>query len=176
MGIRKKQKWTAAKIKSQVVCYGLALLSVAVALGLARAFLYFHLPQPFTSFAMSAIAITFWYGGAAPGILAALLSIIIRNSFFEHDIGFVSRVGYNFAFLVFALLMIGVRRRRSDLEVSVAQRTAELTRANKELSLEIAERKSAEAKLRQSEAYLEEAQKITHTGSWVWQVDGREAL
>ena len=176
MSFLNKQKWTAAEIKSQALCYGLALISVAIALGLARTFLYFHLPQPFTSFAMSAIAITFWYGGAAPGILAALLSIIIRNSFFEHDIDFAARVGYSFAFLVFALLMIGVRRRRSDLEVRVAQRTAELTRANKELSLEIAERKSAEEKLRQSEAYLEEAQKITHTGSWVWQVDGREAL
>src|SRR4051812_9523584 len=121
MSFLNKQKWTAAAIKSQALCYGLALISVAVAFGLARVFLYFHVPQPFTSFAMSAIAITFWYGGAAPGILAALLSIIIRNSFFEHDIGLASRVGYNFAFLVFALLMIGVRRRRSDLEVRVAR-------------------------------------------------------
>ena len=175
MSFQNKQKWTATDIKSYVLCYGLAFISVAVAFGLARVFLYFHVPQPFTSFAMSAIAITFWYGGAAPGILAALLSIIIRNSFFEHDIGFASRVGYNFAFLVFAVLMIGVRRRRSDLEVRVAQRTAELTRANEELSLEIAERKSAEEKLRQSEAYLAEAQKLTHTGSWVWEVATRSA-
>ena len=176
MSFQNKQKWTATEIKSYALCYGLALISVAVAFGLARVFLYFHVPQPFTSFAMSAIAVTFWYGGAAPGILAALLSIIIRNSFFERDISFESRVGYNFAFLVFALLMIGVRRRRSDLEVRVAQRTAELTRTNEELSLEIAERKRAEEMMRQSETYLEEAQKITHSGSWVWQVDGKEAL
>ncbi|MCU1272202.1 MAG: hypothetical protein JWN74_3496 [Acidobacteriaceae bacterium] len=176
MSYPNQQKWTAPATESVVLRYGLAFVSVTAALGLARAFLYFHLPQPFTSFAMSAIAITFWYGGAKPGTLAAVLSIVIRNSFFEHDIGIVSRVGYNIAFLIFALLMIGVRRRRSELEVRVAQRTADLTRANEELSLEIAERTRAEEKLRQSEAYLAEAQKLTHTGSWVWEASGRGAL
>jgi PAS domain S-box-containing protein len=139
-------------------------------------FLHFHLPQPFTSFAMSAIAITFWYGGAGPGILAAVLSIFIRTYLFQEDVNLLGLVGYNVAFIVFALLMIGVRRRRSDLELKVADRTAELTRANQDLNLEIAERKRAEEKLRQSEAYLAEAQKLTHTGSWVWEVGGKRAL
>src|SRR5581483_10327044 len=134
-------KWTATEIKRNVLCYGLALASVGVAFALARLFLYFHLPQPFTSFAMSAIAITFWYGGAAPGILAAVFSIFIRNYLFPEDVNLLGRLGYNFGFIIFALLMIGVRRRRSNLEVKVAGRTAELTRANEELSLEIAERK-----------------------------------
>jgi len=69
-----------------------------------------------------------------------------------------------------------VRRRRSDLEVRVAERTAELTRSNEDLSLEIAERNALKKKLRQSEAYLAEAQKLTHTGSWVWEVAGKRAL
>jgi PAS domain S-box-containing protein len=33
-----------------------------------------------------------------------------------------------------------------------------------------------EEALRRSEGYLAEAQKLTHTGSWVWRVAGREAL
>src|ERR1700675_1057245 len=173
MSYLNEQKWIALATESVVLRYGLAFVSVAAALGLARLFLYFNLPQPFTSFAMSAIAITFWYGGAKPGIFAAVLSIVIRNYFFEHQISIVSRVGYNLAFLVFALLMIGVRRRRSDLEIRVAQRTADLTRANEDLSLEIAVRKRAEEKLRQSEAYLSEAQRLTHMGSWVWSVKGK---
>src|SRR5246127_2837325 len=169
-------KWTAAEIKRYALCYGLAVASVGAAFALARVFIYFHLPQPFTSFAMSAIAITFWYGGAAPGILAAVLSILIRTYLFQEDITLLGRLGYSVAFIVFAFLMIGVRRRRSDLEVKVAGRTAELIRANEELSLEIAERKRAEEKVRQSEAYLAEAQKLTHTGSWVWEVGGKRAL
>jgi PAS domain S-box-containing protein len=33
-----------------------------------------------------------------------------------------------------------------------------------------------EAKLQRSEAYLAEAQRLTHTGSWAWRVAGRDAL
>src|SRR5438270_6883194 len=33
-----------------------------------------------------------------------------------------------------------------------------------------------EEKLQRSEAYLAEAQRLTHTGSWAWRVAGREAL
>jgi len=33
-----------------------------------------------------------------------------------------------------------------------------------------------EEKLQRSEAYLAEAQRLTHTGSWVWRVAGRDAL
>src|SRR5690348_17517966 len=86
MSFPTNNKWTAAEIKRHTLCYGLALASVAAAFALARMFLYFHLPQPFTSFAMSAIAITFWYGGAAPGILAAALSILIRTYLFQENI------------------------------------------------------------------------------------------
>jgi PAS domain S-box-containing protein len=42
--------------------------------------------------------------------------------------------------------------------------------------MDVTERKRAEEKLRQSEAYLAEAQKLTHTGSWVWDVVKRCAL
>src|SRR5437588_4792831 len=38
------------------------------------------------------------------------------------------------------------------------------------LSEDITERKRVEQALRRSEAYLAEAQKLTHTGSWVWNV------
>jgi PAS domain S-box-containing protein len=41
---------------------------------------------------------------------------------------------------------------------------------------DIEERKRAEEDLRRSEGYLAEAQRLTHTGSWVWQVEGRTAL
>ena len=39
---------------------------------------------------------------------------------------------------------------------------------------DITQRKHAEAALRQTEAYLEEAQRLTHTGSWAWNVARRE--
>jgi PAS domain S-box-containing protein len=176
MGNPDKAKWIAGPAASFVVRYGLAVVSVAVAAGLAQAFLYFHLPLAFSAFALSAIAIAFWGGGTKPGILAAVLSALVRSYLFAPEVNGISRVLYDLVFLIFAVLMTGVIRARDELEMSVAKRTAELTRANEDLSHEIAERRRAEEKLRQSEAYLAEAQRLTHTGSWVWQVAGREAL
>src|SRR6202158_3032549 len=113
--------------------YGIAVVSIGAALGVAQAFLYFHLPQPFTAFALSAIAITYWYGGTMPGIFAALLSLVVRGYYFDPEIGTVSRIFYDLVFLIFALLMTRITRTRNELEVRVAERTGELARANNEL-------------------------------------------
>jgi PAS domain S-box-containing protein len=162
MGYPGERKWIARPGASGALRYGLALVSVAAALGLARAFLYFHLPQPFTAFALSAIAITFWYGGAKPGILAAVLSALVRSYFFEPEINTVSRVLYDLVFLVFALLMTRVAQTRNELEVRVAERTSQLTAVNEELW--------------HSQEYLAEAQRLSHTGSFGWRVSTGEIV
>src|ERR1700681_801440 len=166
----RRLNWIARPAVSVALRYGLAGVTVATAFGWAQAFLYFHLPQPFTAFALSAIAITYWYGGTMPGIFAALLSLVVRGYYFEPEISTVSRIFYDLVFLIFALLMTRITRTRNELEVRVAERTAELTQVNKELKLEIAERKHAEENLRQSEAYLHEAQKLGRMGSWAQNV------
>ena len=176
MGNPDKDKWITAPAGSFAMRYGLALVSVAVAGGLTQLFLHFHLPLAFNAFALSAIAIAFWFGGTRPGILAAVLSALVRSYVFDPEINSISRVLYDLVFLVFALLMTVVTRARDELEVRVAERTAELTRTNEELSREIGERKRAEESLRRSEAYLAEAQRVARTGSWVWQVAGGDAL
>jgi PAS domain S-box-containing protein len=113
--------------------YGLAFASVAGALLLDLLFHHFNLPHPFAAFALSAIAITFWYGGTKPGIVAVLLSSLIRGFIFEGETSSLSRVLYQLVFLTFAILMIWVRRRKEALEVAIADRTAQLTAANEDL-------------------------------------------
>jgi len=115
--------------------YGLAFASVAGALLLDLLFRHFNLPHPFAAFALSAIAITFWYGGTKPGIVAVLLSSLIRGFIFEAETSSSSRALYNLVFLLFAILMIWIRRSRDALEVEVVNRTAtaKLTAANEDL-------------------------------------------
>src|SRR5882762_12034799 len=108
--------------------YGLAFVSVTGALLLELLFHHFNLPQPFAAFALSAIAVTFWYAGTKPGILATLFACLVRSYLFEPEIDTVSRVVYSLVFLIFALLMAAVTRARDDLEMRVAERTADLTR------------------------------------------------
>src|ERR1700674_2519847 len=74
--------------------YGLAFASVASALLLDLLFHRFNLPHPFAAFALSAIAITFWYGGTKPGIVAVLLSSLIRGFIVEGRTHSLSRVPY----------------------------------------------------------------------------------
>jgi C4-dicarboxylate-specific signal transduction histidine kinase len=163
-------KWIAAPAASTARRYGLSLFLIAIAFGLSLAFLYFRLPLPFTSLALCAIAITFWYGGIRPGILAALLSAVLRFFFFESEQPAVSRLIYDLIFVVFAVLMTQATRSRDELEIRVAERTAALTEANESLKDEIAERRRTEQKLQQSEAYLAEAQKVSHSGSFGWHI------
>jgi len=62
----------------------------------------------------------------------------------------------------------GLRMARDELEIKVAERTAELRRSEKELRDDIEKRIQAEFELRRSEAYLAEAQRLSHTGSFAW--------
>src|SRR6202162_2448684 len=65
-----------------------------------------------------------------------------------------------------------LRRARDDLSTNVQ----ELERTNEELRTENSERKLTQAALRQSQAYLAEAQRLSHTGSFGWRVATSEIL
>jgi PAS domain-containing protein len=61
-----------------------------------------------------------------------------------------------------------IKRLMEELELRVIERTSQLTAVNEELTREVLERQRAEEGLRKSEAYLAEAQRLSHTGSWAW--------
>src|SRR6266550_75658 len=134
--------------------YALAFVSVGAALLLTIILLHFDSPLPFTAFALSAIAVTFWYGRTKPGILAVFLSTLTRGYFFKPATTAVSRMLYDSPFLVFMLLIIRLLWERDELEVKVAERTEELTGANEKLRIEIVERKQAEEVVKQAEEEL----------------------
>jgi len=69
-----------------------------------------------------------------------------------------------------------IKRLNEELEQRVLERTSELTAVNRELTKEVLQRKRAEEALLRSEAYLAEAQRLTHTGSWACDMATREML
>ncbi len=143
----------------------------------------YDIRRPTPEILLAAIVITVWYGGAGPGLLASVLSVSSLAYFFlppsnSFEVGRPDLL-YFISYVCFALLtdwFSSVRRRteralkqaRADLEVKVAERTAELEGRNQTLQLEIAERRRVEEELRRSEAYLAQAQRLSQTGSWAW--------
>jgi PAS domain-containing protein len=149
-----------------VARYGLAVASVATALGTTLILRHYNFPAHFIShFTLIAIAITFWLAGTGPGLLAYLLSslgvsILARNHFLLPTFNLEPFLIF---YAMFSLLMgwfSASRRRaerflieaRNNLELRVAERTGELTRANEDLQ--------------NTQAELLEAQRLSHTGSW----------
>ena len=164
--------------------YGLAGLSVALALGIKLLLLRLDFPYPLSTSFLAAIAITFWFAGTGPGILALVLSSLAFGYFVLPNqidyrlvlpdgstkpvylpTGGVSHLLYLSYFGLVALLMgwfSSSRRRaerllkqaRSELEGRVEERTAKLSRLNDELLCEIAERALTEDQLRQTKERL----------------------
>lgn len=167
--------FTARRSLAVVLRYGTATVSVTMALAIALLLRHHNLPHPFTSFSFAAIAITFWYAGTGPGLLALLLSYLaLSHLFVPVKMLGSSSESYLVIYGVFGLFVSwfsSSRRRarrllteaRDGLEVRVAKRTAELTTVNQELQHTQAELQSEKDrlqlltdKLAQEKLYLED--------------------
>jgi C4-dicarboxylate-specific signal transduction histidine kinase len=167
-----------------VLRYGLAVVTVAIALGIKLILLRVGFPYPLTSSFLAAIAISFWFGGTGPGLLAVLLSLTAFGYFvmpYQLDyrlllpdgstkpvylpVTITTTLPYLIYFLLVALIMSwfsASRRRaegllnqaRNDLEVKVEERTADFRQANEELQAEVTERRRTEDALHKAEAEL----------------------
>jgi PAS domain S-box-containing protein len=128
-----KPEIASRRVTSVVLRYGLAVVSVAIALGfavLAQAYLV-HNPQ-FPLF-LTAIAVTVWYAGTAPGVLAVVLSSTIFNYFFTEPlysfyIAPTDRIDF-IVFVLFGLMIGGFSSRRRRIEQELRQAGDELKAA-----------------------------------------------
>jgi len=149
--------WRARRKLRPALGYLLAVASVGLAFLAARTFLHYHLPLAIMSFSFCAIAITFWYAGIGPGVLALVLAVLIRTFLFQPEVDWISRITYDFVFVLFSFFMLQATRAKNELESRVAKRTAALTKANGDLHQEILERKRAEEALQENVAALKNA-------------------
>src|SRR5229473_2373865 len=144
-----------------ILRYGTAVLSVGIAIGLGF-FLLQYFEAKLTPF-LFAVAATVWYAGTGPSVLAIVLSVLSLNYFFLRPSFSFSPISYAdlvyLTFCIFCALAVGwvraVRRRAEQ----------ELRQAHEEHEAKVVERT---ANLQRDEAYLAQAQKLTHTGSWAW--------
>lgn len=67
-----------------------------------------------------------------------------------------------------------LRKAHDELEIRVQERTKEIRQTNWELQTEITERKKTEEALRKNQTLLQEAERLSHTGAWEWDVSSNQ--
>ena len=89
--------------------YGLAVVSVGVALGISLLLQHFHFRVPSALLLLFAVALSSWYAGAGPGVLAAILSTIGFYWYFVEPVRTIyiyrSETAYFIVFAAFAALL-----------------------------------------------------------------------
>jgi signal transduction histidine kinase len=145
------------RIHSPILRYGFSVVSVAIALGVAFAFHHYQFNDVELPVLTVAIALTAWYAGVGPSVLAVLLSSAGVDYFFTeplYSIDMSSRdIAHFFIFVAWAAIVASfctVRRRteaslrqaRDNLQVEAEQRKHredEVRKLNQELAKRAAE-------------------------------------
>src|ERR1700674_539458 len=132
--------------RSAILNYAVAVLSVVAALVASRLLDTYMQSSPFVSLSLCAIMFSAWFGGLGPGLLATALSIL----------------GFNYYFLppISSFAVAPTELPRIVLLAMTALFVVWLTVA----------RRDSEGALRRSQAYLAEAQRLSHTGSFGWKI------
>jgi PAS domain S-box-containing protein len=140
-----QQKSTLLKEFPPVQGYGLAAVSVAIALGAALLLQRFNARGAEFPVFLFAVAVTVWYAGSGPGVLAVLLSSVAFNWFFTEPRYTLyvraSELPYYAIFIIFASLLAwfaAIRRRierelvrsRDELQKEVEIRTQQASLLN----------------------------------------------
>jgi PAS domain S-box-containing protein len=158
--------------ESTALRYALAPVCVAVAV-----LLHISVIGPFlhpTGLFLAGVVAAAWFGGAGPGFLAALLATFVLPQLIAMSYPLIADFFDLPRFLAFGMTGVAVGwgttfRRRA--EAALRQSELELRKARNELEMKVAERT---AELRRSEALLAEAQKLSQTGSFGWNVSTGE--
>jgi hypothetical protein len=170
---------------SGVLKSAVTLISVAAAVIFTRVLQHYWPSEAFASLFLCAILFSAWRGGLWQGLLAIILSVLAFNYCFlpsSHTMALdLNQVPRFIAFVLCGLLIAflaasqrnsiaSLRRTRDDL----AAKVEELNKINESLDSENAQRSLAERALERSKAYLAEAQRLSRTGSFGWQVAAGE--
>ena len=146
--------------------YGTAVFSVLGALLISH-WTVFHLESAHVSLFLCAVMLSAWFGGVRPGLLAFILSAVaFYYGVLPPVYSFAAKPEEvpRFIVFVFSALFVG--------SLSAAQRsgTESLKRARDDLDETVQQLRKTNEALGKSETYLAEAQTLSHTGSFGWNV------
>ncbi len=156
------------------LAYAVAILAVAAALVAGLLLDGFLQTTPYVSLFLCAIMFVAWFGGLGPSLLAATLATVLFTYFFVDPGGSfdvapkdLPRVALFATTALFVVSLSAAQRRNADslrfARDELQATVQELARVNKALEAENAQR-------RRVEAYLDEAQGLSRTGSFSWKV------
>ena len=148
------------------------MLSVSVALLIAH-WPALHLEFAPVSLLLCAVMLSAWVGGVGPGLVATILSaVVFYYGFLPPAFSLVAKPGQVPRFVVFVASAVLV----GSLSAAQRRATEKLRRARDELDQTVQELKRANDALGKNEAYLAEAQTLSHTGSFGWDVSTGELV
>src|SRR6202030_385765 len=133
------------RIHSPILRYGFSVVSVAIALVVAFALQHYEFRDVELPVLTLAIALTTWYAGAGPSVLAVLLSSACFDYFFTeplYSFGVSGRdLPYFFIFVVWAAIVASFSAVRRRIEDSLRQ-------ARDSLQVELEQRRHREEMIR----------------------------
>ena len=154
--------------------YAMAVLSVAVAIIAAQLVTRFLHAEAIASSMLCAVICAAWFGGFGPALLAIALALLAfhfyllppSNAFiwkpdlFDGNVSEIPRLVLFFITTLFVAFLISAQKKTSGI----------LRRSRDDLQAAIEDQGRIKTALLRSEMYLTEAQRLSRTGSWVWDV------
>jgi PAS domain-containing protein len=150
--------------------YGIAVVLVLATLLLSH-WPAFHLESAPVSLFLCAVVFSAWFGGVGPGLLAAMLSALaFYYSFLPPVDSWAAKPSEMPRFTIFVVseMLVGL------LSVAQSRATESLRLARDVLNETVQELKRTNESLGKSEAYLAQAQTLSHTGSFGWNASSGE--
>ncbi len=147
-----KQKPSLLKELLPIQRYGLATGSVAIALAIGLTLQRYSFYGVESLLFLFAVALTAWFGGGGPAVLAVAISSLVFNYFFTEPIHTLyittSELPYYFVFILFAMLLTWFSRVRRRFERELLQSRDELEREVAERTQQANDRKRREDEIR----------------------------